>query len=400
MSVRVPMFDPTGIDNAMQDYVSQKKLAGVQVLLAHRDRVIHRHCYGYANLVKKTPMKDDTIFRIFSMTKPITSLAVMMLWEEGHFDLHDAVSDFLPSFQHLQVYNPQGSPLPLARPITFHDLLTHTSGLGYGLDQSSPVERLYARANILRMEESLADKMERITALPLHHQPGERFTYSVATDVLGHLVELISGKRLDIFLKERIFDPLGMTDTAFSITKKQQAYLATLYTKFKNLPLLDVRLAPPFLRPTFLRGAWVNKTHQPAFLSGGGGLVSTMNDYYQFVRMLARQGELNGNRLISVKTYATMTAPQLTEQQNPNQGINLGYGVSVLTDPAKAQLPASPGSIGGSGAAGTDFWIDPIREMIGILMIQYVSFQPVSIALNFARLALGNPHSEANHEPA
>ena len=401
MSDRTPVFDLGSLDNAMQAYVSQKKLAGIQILLAHRDRVIHHQCYGYQNLRTKTPLTDDTIFRIFSMTKAITSLAVMMLWEEGHFDLHDAVSDFLPSFKNLKVYNPHGSPLPLARPITFHDLLTHTSGLGYGLDQSSPVERMYARANILQMDEKLADKMERITALPLNHQPGERFTYSVATDVLGHLVELISGQSLDVILKERIFEPLGMTDTGFSITKQQKRRLATLYTKFKNLPLLDVRLAPPFLRPTFLRGAWVNKTRRPAFLSGGGGLVSTMNDYYQFVRMLARQGELNGNRLISVKTYATMTAPQLTEQQNPSQGINLGYGVSVLTDPAKAQLPDSPGSIGGSGAAGTDFWIDPVREMVGILMIQYVSYQPVPVAADFARHALTDNTSEANnHEPA
>jgi CubicO group peptidase (beta-lactamase class C family) len=400
MGDRTPAFDSNSMDNAMQAYVSQKKLAGVQILLGHRERVIHRQCYGYQNLVKKTPMTDNTIFRIFSMTKPITSLAVMMLWEEGHFDLSEAVSDFLPSFTNLKVHNPDGSPLPLSRPITIHDLLTHTSGLGYGLDQSSPVERLYARANILRMDESLADKMERITALPLHHQPGERFTYSVATDVLGHLVELISGQPLDTFLKERIFDPLHMLDSGFSIAKKQKGRLPTLYVKLKNLPLLDVRLAPTFIRPTFLRGAWVNKTRQPAFLSGGGGLVSTMNDYYQFVRMLARQGELNGNRLISVKTYATMTAPQLSEQQNPAQGINLGYGVSVLTDPSKAQLPASTGSIGGSGAAGTDFWIDPIREMIGILMIQYVSYQPVPVAADFARHALTDNTSEANHEPA
>ncbi len=394
MADNAPEIDSKMLDAAMQRYIQQKRLAGIQILVAHQENVIHCQRYGYQHLYKGIPMAEDTIFRVFSMTKPITSLAVMMLWEEGHFALQDPISRYLPSFRNLKVHNPDGSPLPLSREITFHDLLTHTSGLGYGLDQSSPVEKLYARANILRMDEGLADKIDRITALPLHHQPGERFTYSVATDVLGHLVELISGQTLDIFLKERIFNPLNMADTGFWVSHQNISRLATLYTKFKKLPLLDVRLVPNFLRPTFLRRNWVNKSSQPVFLSGGGGLVSTMSDYFQFVRMLARHGELNGNRLISTETFQTMTSPQLEEHQNPAPGMNLGYRVSVITDPDKANMPASQGSIGGSGAAGTDFWIDPVREIIGLLMIQYVSYQPVPVAIDFARRILQNSKNE------
>jgi CubicO group peptidase (beta-lactamase class C family) len=398
MQKNLPVIDSQLIDATMMKFVQQKQLAGLQVLVADREQVLHRQCYGYRHLYQRNPMTDNTIFRIFSMTKPITSLGVMMLWEEGCFALDEPISSFLPSFRQMKVYNPDGPYQPLSRQLTFHDLLTHTSGLGYGLDQSSPVEKLYAKANILDMNECLSDKVARIATLPLHHQPGERFTYSVATDILGHLVELISGKALDIFLKERIFDPLQMTETGFSISKAQQSQLANLYTKLNDLPLMDVRFVPNFLRPTFLRGAWVKKTCRPAFLSGGGGLVSTMDDYSRFVRMLFQKGQWDGRQIISQKTYETMTSPQLLPHQNSTQGLNLGYGVSVLTDPEKAHLPASCGSIGGSGAAGTDFWIDPVRGLFGILMVQYVSYQYVPVAVDFARAVLANVKHGSNDE--
>ncbi len=400
MQKNLPEIDPQLIDATMMKFVQRKQLAGLQVLVADREQVLHQQCFGYRHLYRRIPMTEDTIFRIFSMTKPIISLAVMMLWEEGCFALDEPISTFLPTFQHVKVYNPEGPLQPLSRPITFHDLLTHTSGLGYGLDQSSPVERMYAKANILDMRECLADKVARISALPLHHQPGERFTYSVATDILGHLVELISGKTLDVFLKERIFDPLHMMETGFSISAAQKPRLANLYTRVKKVPLLDVRAVPNFLRPTFLKGAWVDKTHPPAFLSGGGGLVSTMKDYSQFVRLLAQQGQWQGAQLISQKTYETMTSPQLLPHQISTPGLNLGYGVSVLTDPEKAHLPASCGSIGGSGAAGTDFWIDPVRGLLGILMVQYVSYQYVPAAVDFARAVLMNTENGGNDESA
>ena len=383
-----PGISLEAVDDAMLGYIRQRNVAGIHVLAAHQGQVILDRCYGVSRLGRKLPVTEDTIYRIFSMTKPITSLAVMMLWEEGRFDLFEPVDRFLPSFRRLRVYQDDGSRALLARPITFHDLLTHTSGLGYGLDRSSPVERMYARANILRTDEPLMHKMERIADLPLHHQPGERFTYSVGTDVLGTLVERISGQTLDRFFRERIFEPLDMPDTGFSVSWENRSHLAGLYTRVNKLPLMDVRWFPEFLRPTFLRGAWVRKTQVPAFLSGGGGLVSTMKDYFQFVGMLSQQGEWNGNRLISADTLNIMTSPQLREDQNPVRGLNVGYGFSVLTDPADANMPASAGSFGASGAAGTDFWVDPAREMMGILMIQYVSTQAVRAAADFARLAL------------
>jgi CubicO group peptidase (beta-lactamase class C family) len=388
------------MDAAMQEYIHSGRLAGVQVLLAQRGQVIHDRCYGYRRLYLRSPLNGDSLYRIFSMTKPITSLAIMMLWEEGHFDLQESVECFLPAFKRLSVFNPNGEPQPLDRPITFHDLLTHTSGLGYGLDPSTPVERLYAQENILRTDEPISHKIERIAAIPLHHQPGARFTYSVATDVLGYLVEVISKQPFDRFLKDRIFDPLEMVDTAFDVPEHKRRRLGPLYTRLKHLPLLDIEITPPQLRPTFLRDAWVNKEQKPRFLSGGGGLVSSMNDYSHFAQMLANRGEFKGKRLISEHTFQTMTSPQLLEHQNPVPGMNLGYGLSVMTDPQKAQLPGTAGSFGGSGAAGTTFWIDPDHELIGILMMQYVSTIPVAIAADFTRIAASYVSMETHHEPA
>jgi CubicO group peptidase (beta-lactamase class C family) len=239
----------------------------------------------------------------------------------------------------------------------------------------------------LRTDEALADKVTRITKIPLHHQPGLRFTYSIATDVLGHLVELVSGMPLDVFFRNRIFGPLGMVDTGFSVPPEKLARLATVYTLGPSGGLVDVSTLPRAARPQFLRDAWVDKTTKPLFLSGGGGLVSTTMDYLRFALMLANKGALNGTRLVSRKTVELMTARHLSSEQFPVPGYGCGLGLTILTDPVQAQILGSAGAYGGGGAANTEFWVDPTEGLVGVLMTQYVAPTPSGVTMDFKTLA-------------
>jgi len=379
------------LDAAMQRYVDRGLVAGVVTLLARHGQLVHRGCYGQMDLDSARPMREDALFRIFSMTKPITSLAVMMLFEEGYFQLGFPVSLFLPEFAGLTVLsdpaNIQSERLPLERPITIVDLLTHSSGLAYGLDRLTPLDAAFADADMLRMDESLAEKITRIAEFPLHHQPGLRHTYSIATDVLGRLVEVISGERLDQFFQHRIFEPLGMEDTAFSVPPEKLERLAALYTPAPGGGLLDLSRLEAQNNPSFIKGAWVDKRQVPAFLSGGAGLVSRAADYMRFAQMLANHGTLDGVRLLGRKTLELMTSPHLRPEQFFIPGASYGLGLTVLTDPARTLLPASPGSYGGGGAAHTDFWVDPGEELCGVLMVQYASPNPLPLGLDFKVLA-------------
>ena len=379
------------IDAVMQRHVEEGRLAGAVTVLARRGQVAHVGCYGQMDIAARKPMREDAIFRLFSMTKPITSLAVMMLYEEGHFHLSAPIATFIPVFKDMQVFVKQteaGPQLaPLERPLTIHDLLTHTSGLGYGLDALLPVDALYMQAKLLRPDESLAEKMPRIAQIPLHHQPGVRFTYSIAYDVLGHLVELVSGMALDAFFRQRIFAPLGMPDTDFAIPPEAQTRLATLYTSLPSGELVDITMLEESARPLFLTGAWIDKTERPRFLSGGGGLVSTAADYLRFALLLANKGTLDGVRLLSRKTVELMAAPHLRPEQFFIPGCSSGLGLTVLTDPARAQMLGSPGAYGGGGAANTDFWVDPTEELAGVLMTQYVAAAPHAVTMDFKVLS-------------
>jgi CubicO group peptidase (beta-lactamase class C family) len=378
------------VDAAMRRRVDAGEVAGVVTLLAHRGELAHCGAHGQGDLLRGTPMREDAIFRIFSNTKPITSLAALMLCEEGAFRLDDPIAGFIPGLASVEVLSDEADGgsrrVPLQRPITIFDLLTHTSGLGYGLDALTPVDALYYDALILRDDEPLADKMPRIAALPLHRQPGLRYTYSVATDILGRLIEVVSGLSLDRFLEQRVFGPLGMTDTAFFVPPEKLDRLATLYTPIEGR-LIDIA-AVSALAPVFMRGAWVDKSAAPAFLSGGAGLVSTARDYLRFGLMLRNGGLVDGARLVSPQTIDLMTRPHLRAEQFFIPGCSYGLGLTVLVDPQAAGIAATPGAYTAGGAAHTDFWYDPGADLMGVLMTQLASFTPSDIGAEFKALAM------------
>lgn len=378
------------LDRAMQGYVERGQLAGLITVLVRRGQVAYYGICGQMDLAAGLPMCEEALFRIFSMTKPITSLATLMLYEEGAFHLQYPVGMFLPAFKDLQVLVRQteaGPELePLARPVTIHDLLTHTSGLGYGLDDSTPVNALYRQANLLRPDETMAEKVERIAKLPLQHQPGKCYSYGMNTDVLGRLVEVVSGMALDEFFKRRIFEPLRMVDTDFYVPAEKLPRLAALYTAHPAGGLMDVASVPgnPIEFPF---GAWTDKSVKPLFLSGGAGLVSSTADYLRFAMLMRNQGELDGVRLVSRKTVELMTAPCLRQDQFSFPGASFGLGFTILTNPALAQMMGSAGAYEAGGAAHTNLWYDPVEDLVGLLMTQYIHTSPLMVATDFKVLA-------------
>jgi CubicO group peptidase (beta-lactamase class C family) len=316
-------------------------------------------------------MQADTLFRIYSMTKPITSTAVLMLYEEGRFRLTDPVADYIPAFKKVKVLeNPPASGVRFvepARPITIRHLLTHTAGLSYGFDDDVYLDDLY-RKNVWRPHDknptmNLEIFVNNIAKQPLAFQPGVLFHYSLATDVLGYLVQVVAGQPFDQFLKQRIFDPLGMTDTAFYASPEKLERLAVVYTSAKpaGLQLADFPGVANYDRP-------------PKVPSGGGGLVSTTGDYLRFAQMLLNKGELDGARLLGRKTVELMTTNHLPAGVHPFDDLASGFGLggSVLMDVGKSQMLGSVGNFGWGGAANTNFWIDPHEELIGILMLQFM----------------------------
>ncbi|MEJ5198364.1 MAG: serine hydrolase domain-containing protein [Anaerolineae bacterium] len=366
------------ISALLQRYVEKQTVAGIVATVARRGQTVYLEKFGYADREAGVPMGYDTIFRIASMTKPITAVATMMLYEEGWFDLNTFVHEFIPAFKDLKVFVRQtkaGPELePLAQPITFRHLFTHTAGLSYGFDPQDPIDRLYneAGATLLKFYAPGArltskDLIDVLVKLPLAFQPGTRWRYSLSIDVLGYLVELISGKPLDVFFKERIFEPLGMTDTDFYVPAAKLPRVAKIYcTDPTGSGLALVNLPVP--------------TEPPSFLSGGGGLFSTIGDYGRFAQMLVNGGELNGVRLLSPHTVRLMEMNQapaqaLPYEQSPgslkNAGYGYGLGMRVLTDVAASGRAGSVGEFGWDGAFATYFWVDRTEALYGLLMTQH-----------------------------
>lgn len=364
------------ITRMLQRYVDEGKLAGMSAAVVRHSELAYRQCIGQMDIASGTPMRPDTLFRIFSMTKPITSVALMMLYEEGRFHLTDPVSRFIPGFEKVQVYASNGKATKLEREIEIHHVLSHTSGLSYGFDENDPIDKLYRAANVLRIDETAAEKMARLVELPLAFQPGTSWRYSVGTDVAGYLVEVISGMSLDEFLQQRVFAPLGMVDTAFYTPVEKRARLATLYSADKAGSLVDVGGGEM---------DWMAQPHSPAFLSGGGGLVSTLDDYVRFCQMLLNRGALNGERLLGRKTVELMTTNHLPASVHPtgDEAGGFGLGFRILTDLAKSRSLGSVGSYSWGGAASTSFWIDPVEDLFGVLMLQYVPNQSYPIEQDF-----------------
>jgi CubicO group peptidase (beta-lactamase class C family) len=358
-------------------YIDAGRFPGSQVLVYRRGKIVHSAVQGFADLERKVPVKDDTIFRIYSMTKPITSVAFMMLVEEGAVALDEPVHKYIPEWKNLGVFQAGNAPAfltrPPSRPMLIVDLLRHTSGLTYGFQQRSNVDAAYREKKIGEIEKAgtLQSMIDDLAKLPLEFSPGEAWNYSVATDVIGYLIGQISGMPFEQFLKERIFDPLGMNDTDFFVPADKADRLAACYSADGKggMTLQDDPATSSFLVP-------------PSFISGGGGLCSTAADYLTFCRALIDGGELGGVRLIGPKTLALMTSnhlpggrdlPEMSRSlfsEAAYNGIGFGLGFSVTLNPAQTLIPGSAGEYAWGGAATTSFWIDPAEELIAIFMTQ------------------------------
>lgn len=363
------------IDGWMRRLVSGGRLAGLSVSVMRRGRTAFARAHGRADLARETPFTLDTITRIYSMTKPLTSVAVMMLYEEGRFQLDDPVARFLPEFSEMRVLTGGNrnkfESEPARRPITIRDLLSHTSGLTYGFMEATLVDELYRRNGVdfHLKDASLAEVVARVAKLPLLSQPGAQWNYSVATDVLGHLVAVISGMDFGDFLRERVIRPLGMADTDFHVPPEKLPRLAANYTLFRDrsLKLYDDAVDTAFANP-------------PAIASGGGGLVSTAADYLRFCRFILNEGELDGVRLLGRKSVALMLTNHLPGDlasmgtprfaESSYTGIGFGLGFSVMLDPARAQILGTPGEVAWGGVASTAFWIDPAEDLAVVLLTQ------------------------------
>jgi len=357
------------IGQAMQRYVESGKLAGTLTLVARHGKIAYFEPLGLMDVETQAPMDRDTLFRIYSMTKPITSVAVMMLYEEGAFLLTDPIHKFTPAFADVRVLaqTPDGMDLvPPQRAITIRDLLTHTAGLAYGLDEDY-IDQLYKEplwgAMERNPESTLGEMVEAIAALPLAYHPGQGWRYSLATFVLGYLVEAVSGMAFDAFLQERIFQPLGMADTGFYVPPDKIGRFATLYGPGENGTGLQV-----------VDGHF-HFTRRGAIPAGGEALVSTATDYARFAQMLLNGGALDGVRLLGRKSVELMTMNHLPPGLHPfgNRSQGMGLGVSVAIDLAQTQALGSAGTYGWGGAASTNFWIDPQEELIGIFMTQLIN---------------------------
>lgn len=359
----------------MRQQVASGRLAGLEVIVSRRGRTALHACVGKRDMERGADVTPDTIWRLYSMTKALTSVAIMMLYEEGRFQLDDAITRFLPAFAGQRVLTGGGygsvQTEPAVRDITFRDLLTHTSGLTYGFMQATPVDAIY-RAQKLELpgaDEPLGDIMARLAKVPLIAHPGAEWNYSIATDVLGHLVAVISGQPFDAFLRERVIGPLGMADTDFHVPAAKAERFAANYVRGPDgrPKLLEDPRASRFLKP-------------PMAPSGGGGLVGTGRDYMRFCRMMLGRGALGPTRLLGRKTVELMTmnhlAGDMAAMGQPRfsetnyHGIGFGLGFSVMLDPAKAHVIGTPGEHAWGGMASTAFWIDPGEDMAVVLMTQ------------------------------
>jgi len=355
------------IHDVIQRTVDESRLAGVSILIARHGEPAYLDRVGLMDVDRRKPLREDTLFRIYSMTKPVTCAAALILLEEGCLNLSDPVSDYIPAFKRMWVVadpaDPELNAVEQERPVTIRHLMTHTAGLTYG-DDDTPLGRLYVRRvwGPLQRDPAMALEtwVKAAAGMPLAFQPGTAFRYSIAHDVLGYLVQVVSGIPFDVFLKERIFDPLRMADTGFFVPAEKKERFAELYTRDEQ----GLRTAQSHQNLDF---------HNPNTMpGGGGGLVSSMNDYYRFAQMLLNKGELDGERILGRKTVELMTLNHLPPGVHPFEEAWRGYGlgVSVLQDVAASQEPGSVGNFGWSGAAGTHFWVDPVEDLLGILMVQ------------------------------
>ncbi|MBK6674443.1 MAG: beta-lactamase family protein [Proteobacteria bacterium] len=363
------------LDRYYADKVQRGELAGMVTLIARHGKIVHFSALGSADIEKRKPMQRDTIVRLYSMTKPITSTALMMLYEEGRFQMKDPISKYLPEFAHLRVLrDPQEAVTdtePVQREPTIQDLLRHTAGFVHALE-TSPLDAEYSRENLFGVDVSLSEMMGRLAKLPLANQPGTRWVYSVSPDVQARLVEVLSGMPFDRFLEQRLFKPLGMKDTGFWVAREKAQRLATVYwaRDGKLAPIDNAHGSPG---DAWLSEPWTVNSYTIDHKRKGGsyGLVSTAEDYLRFSQMLLNGGELDGVRILSPRTVAYMARDHLGSiGKLPGMGFGLGF--AVMEDPVVAGYPGSVGTYSWAGYASTYFWVDPKEDMVVIAMTQHV----------------------------
>jgi CubicO group peptidase (beta-lactamase class C family) len=365
------------LDAAMAQAVTDARVAGMTTMLARHGKVVEFNTYGKASLATGAPMSQDAIFRIYSMTKPLTGVAMMILFEEGKWKLDDPVTKFIPEFKDLKVMtgtDDKGQPIlvPAKRPPTMREIMSHTAGFGYGLSTVHPVDRMFRERRVLASS-SLQEMVTKVADIPLMFQPGTSWSYSVSVDLQGYIVEKITGQKLGDFLQARVFGPLKMTDTAFYAPPEKASRLAAVYVGDpKTQKIVEPRELFGNVMPTY--------TSPPPLQSGGGGLVSTTSDYARFAQMILNGGELDGVRILApatVELMGTNVIPQSvlvtsngTSGARFNEAVGFGLDFMVVNDPRKAGTLEGKGTMSWGGAAGTWFWIDPTNDLYFVGMIQ------------------------------
>ena len=363
------------LDAVMQREVDEKQLPGIVTILARHGKVVEERTYGKKNIASGAPMTNDTIFRIYSMTKPVTGVAMMILYEEGKWHPSDPISKYIPEFAHLKVFKgvDQNGNMILEDPVhppTMHELMTHTAGFTYGIFGNTPVDKMYLDRKVWQSQ-SLQEMIDKLAKIPLLYQPGTRWVYSVSMDIQGYIIEKLSGQSLPDFMQQHIFGPLGMKDTGFFVPPEKRNRFATLYSPDKQGQLV--------MDPTAW-GAPTDFATKPTMPSGGGGLVSTAQDYLRFAQMLLNGGELDGVRILAPATVKLMTSNHLSPQLMTGEysigsaiirpGLGWGYDCAVFTDPLRADNVVGQGTFFWAGAADTWFWIDPTNDLIFVGMTQ------------------------------
>jgi CubicO group peptidase (beta-lactamase class C family) len=357
----------------IQDEIDHKQLAGAVTLLARHGKVVDYSNYGRRDLATGAPMTRDTIFRDYSMTKPVTGVGMMILYEEGKWLPTDPISKFIPEFAHLRVFNgfDANGKMLLADPVhppTMRELMTHTAGFTYG-NGDTPVDKMYGDLNV-RDAETLQETIDRLAKIPLLYQPGTRWVYSMSMDIQGYIIEKLIGQSLPNFLRDNLFAPLGMRDAGFYVPSEKRARFATGYHQQDGELIAE---------PT-TNGVPSDYETQPTAPSGGGGLVSTAEDYYRFATMLLNGGQLDGVRILAPATVRLMTSNHLPASLLTGEfagglhvmrpGFGYGYNCAVIFDPPEANLPDGKGTFFWDGAAGTWFWVDPTNDLVFVGMIQ------------------------------
>lgn len=367
---------------ALQRYVDAGRVAGIVTLVARNGRIFQRDSWGFQDVAQQTPMQPDSIFRIYSMTKPMVSVGLMMLLEQGKFQLTDPLHKYIPEFKEMRVMNRDGSVETAVNPITIHHILTHQAGLSYGFFQDSPVEAYYQKAELFQEGMTLAQMVEIIADLPLVYQPGTAWRYSVATDVVGRLIEVLADQSLGDYLHEKLIQPLGMVDTDYEIAAEKLPRFTTMYGDTQEhgpMTVLDVPESSPHTRKVLNQ-------------RGGSGLLSTADDYIKFGQMILNKGEYNGTRYLGSRTVDFMTQNHIPATHfplaigDPMYGKGFGLGFSVVMNVAETGVMCSLGNHGWSGMADTNFWVDPVENLVGSTYIQYIGLETCPLRYDFRNI--------------